>query len=120
MMVPTRPVKGEPGVATTSEGSRYRILRHLASGGMGEVFLAESVGAHGVSRRVAIKRILPRADERGVPLFVEEARTALALSHASIVQVFDFGVLGDDHVLVMEYVDGVDLAHLLEALPGTR
>ena len=113
------PVKGEPGGATV-EGGRYRILRHVASGGMGEVFLAESVGAHGVSKRVAIKRIIPRADGRGVPLFVEEARTAFALSHASIVQVFDFGLLGQDHVLVMEYVDGVDLARLLEAQPDTR
>ncbi|MBI2896908.1 MAG: serine/threonine protein kinase [Deltaproteobacteria bacterium] len=108
----------EPGAQAAA--GRYRILRRLASGGMGEVFLAESLGAHGVVKRVAIKRILPRAGDRGKTLFVEEARTALALSHANIVQVFDFGVLGDEHVLVMEYVDGVDLQRLLGTMPSER
>jgi len=66
---------------------------------------------------LAIKRILPAlaADEEFVKRFIEEAKLAVELSHANIVQVFDFGRFGGSLYIAMEYVDGTDLATLLRA-----
>ena len=86
----------------------YQIERRLAAGGMAEVFVARREGLHGFSKRVALKRILPQfsSDPDFVWMFIDEARLAAMLEHPNIVQVFDFGTLGDDLVLVMELVDG--------------
>lgn len=98
--------------------SKYVIddARCLGSGGMGEVFAGRIIGLEGVSHPVAIKRIRPDhiADERYRAMFVTEARLAARLSHTNLVKVFD---LGQDEAgrlfLVMELVEGVDLARLL-------
>ena len=95
----------------------YRIERRLATGGMAEVYVARREGLHGFSKRVALKRILPQfsADPDFVWMFIDEARLAARLEHPNIVQVFDFGNLGDDLVLVMELVDGTNVSRLLRA-----
>ncbi|MEZ4287105.1 MAG: serine/threonine-protein kinase [Polyangiales bacterium] len=95
----------------------YSIERRLATGGMAEVFVAQRQGMHGFSKRVAIKRILPQfaEDPDFVWMFIDEARLAARLEHPNIVQVFDFGRLGDDLVLVMEFVDGANVSRLLRA-----
>ena len=48
-----------------------------------------------------------------VERFRREALTAAALSHPNIAQVYDYGVDGDSHFIVMEYAEGQDLAHLI-------
>jgi serine/threonine protein kinase len=73
---------------------RYRLLERLGQGGMAEVFKAKSYGVEGFEKVVVIKRILPdlaQSDEF-VELFIHEAKLAVRLSHANIVQVFDLGI----------------------------
>ncbi|MDB4973722.1 MAG: serine/threonine protein kinase [Myxococcaceae bacterium] len=94
---------------------RYRVVRMLAEGGMGRVYLAEqSVGT--VIRRVAIK-VLRRqlgSDKQLVSRFAREAETLVRLTHPNTVQLFDFGALPDGTLaLVMEYVEGHSLAREL-------
>jgi tRNA A-37 threonylcarbamoyl transferase component Bud32 len=94
---------------------RYELLRRLARGGMADVYLARRRAAAGVEKRLVIKRIRRElaADPRFVQLFVREARLTVGLAHANIVPVFDFGRIGDELFLAMEYVDGRDLAAAL-------
>ncbi|MBW2213812.1 MAG: protein kinase [Deltaproteobacteria bacterium] len=82
---------------------------------MAEIFVARREGLHGFSKRVALKRILPQfsSDPDFVWMFIDEARLAALLEHPNIVQVFDFGTMGDDLVLVMELVDGSNVSRVL-------
>jgi eukaryotic-like serine/threonine-protein kinase len=87
---------------------------------MGEVFRATVMGAEGFERPVAIKRMWPAisSDARFAAMFVNEARISALLQHANIVQVLDFDRDEDGRLfLVMELVDGVDLATLMRRGP---
>jgi eukaryotic-like serine/threonine-protein kinase len=97
---------------------RYRVLEKLASGGMAEVFRAESAGLEGFKKQVAIKRVLPHLSEKKkfISMFLDEARLSAHLSHSNCVQVFDIGVGDNAYFIVMEYVDGADLKAVLETL----
>jgi serine/threonine protein kinase len=104
----------------SSVASRYRLGERLGSGGMAEVFRATMIGAERFERTVAIKRILPELarQEWFVKLFVQEAHAIAQMSHPNIVSVLDFerdpaGQL----LLVLEFVDGVDLNRLLQSGP---
>ena len=104
---------------------RYRLLERLGQGGMAEVFKAKSYGVEGFEKVIVIKRILPElAESKGfVDLFIHEAKLAVRLSHANIVQVFDLGIApgpvvdetkrADVYYMAMEFVHGLDLASLL-------
>ena len=94
---------------------RYDVLDRIAVGGMAEVFLAKAYGAHGFEKTIAIKRILPElaSDPEFAARFIAEAKVAVRLSHANVVQVFDFGRIGESLFIAMEFVDGLDLAALL-------
>jgi serine/threonine protein kinase len=94
---------------------RYDVLDRIAVGGMAEVFLAKAYGAHGFEKTIAIKRILPELarDPEFAARFIAEAKVAVKLSHANVVQVFDFGRIGESLFIAMEYVDGLDLALFL-------
>ena len=97
---------------------RYRVIERLASGGMAEVFLAESAGIEGFKKQVAIKRVLPHLSEkkRFIAMFLDEARLSAHLSHSNVAQVFDIGVGDNAYFIVMEYVDGADLKGVIEYL----
>src|SRR6187431_2880805 len=97
---------------------RYRVIERLASGGMAEVFLAESAGIEGFKKQVAIKRVLPHLSEkkRFIAMFLDEARLSAQLSHSNVVQVFDIGIGDNAYFIVMEYVDGADLKGVVEFL----
>lgn len=99
---------------------RYRVLERLASGGMAEVFIAESAGIEGFKKQVAIKRVLPHLSEkkRFIAMFLDEARLSARLSHSNIVQVFDIGVGDNAYFIVMEHVDGADLKGVVEYMRG--
>src|SRR5262245_10834157 len=107
------------GMLPSSERSlhRYELVERIAVGGMAEVFRAKAFGAHGFEKNLAIKRILPELaeDPEFVERFIAEAKLAVALGHANIVQVLDFGRVGGSLFIAMEYVDGPDLAQLLRA-----
>ncbi|MBE0477184.1 MAG: serine/threonine protein kinase [Coriobacteriia bacterium] len=94
---------------------RYRPLAELGSGGHGEVVLAYDTK---MARRVAIKRLRLPVDGTGRPsrqAGLAEARTAAMLNHPHIVTVHEWDTDADEAFLIMEHVDGVSLADLLEA-----
>src|SRR5579859_908014 len=104
---------------------RYRLLERLGQGGMAEVFKAKSFGVEGFEKVLVIKRILPdlaRSPEF-VDMFIHEAKLAVRLSHANVVQVFDLGKApgdvapggrpSDAYYIAMEFVHGLDLASAL-------
>jgi len=101
---------------------RYDVLDRIAVGGMAEVFLAKAYGAHGFEKTLAIKRILPElaSDPEFAARFIAEAKVAVRLSHANVVQVFDFGRIGESLFIAMEFVDGLDLAAMLRKFKDDR
>ncbi|WNG40377.1 protein kinase [Archangium violaceum] len=90
---------------------RYTLLTQLATGGMGEIFLARLEGVQGFEKLCVIKKILPQLaeDPEFVERFVGEARTLVKLSHGSIAQVLDMGLHEGEAYMALEYVDGKDL-----------
>ncbi len=96
----------------------YKLIRRVAGGGMGEVYLAVLQREGGFEKTLALKTILPslasKADFAG--LFETEAAMAAMLNHVNIVQVFDHGCIDGRSFLTMEYVEGPDLASLITAL----
>ncbi|MDW8246300.1 MAG: serine/threonine-protein kinase [Sandaracinaceae bacterium] len=95
----------------------YLILEPLGQGGMAYVYRAERIGAAGFRKEVAIKRILPQFQNNQVLIerFAAEARTSARLDHPNIVQVLDFG-LNPEPYIVLEFIDGVSLALLMQRL----
>lgn len=83
---------------------------------MAEVFLARTSVAQGLAKDLVIKKIHPAyaSTREFVSMFVAEAKIALGLNHPNIVQVFDFGQVGDTFFLAMEYIDGIDVLRLLQ------
>jgi serine/threonine protein kinase len=94
---------------------KYQLLKRLARGGMGEVWKARSHGVEGFEKILVIKRIFPALSEnqRFVELFIEEAKTAVMLTHANVAQVFDLGMTDGTYFIAMEYVKGPDLGAVL-------
>src|SRR3954463_14355683 len=94
---------------------RYELLARLATGGMGEIFLARLEGAAGVEKMFVVKRILPHLadDLRFRQMLIAEARLASKLSHANICQVYELGETDGQLYIVMEYLEGVTLLPLL-------
>ncbi len=90
---------------------RYRIVRELARGGMGAIYLARSEGAASFTRPVVIKRMLPEfvGDDAAARMFKREARIMALLRHPGIVSVYDFGREEHSYLLVMDYVHGFHL-----------
>jgi serine/threonine protein kinase/tetratricopeptide (TPR) repeat protein len=101
---------------------RYSLIRRIGTGGMAEVFLARTAVAQGLAKTLVIKKIHPAfaRSRQFVSMFVDEAKIALGLNHPNIVQVFDFGAVGDTYFLAMEHVDGLDLLRLLQELIAQR
>ena len=97
---------------------RYRIVRELAKGGIGVVYLARVEGAVGFVKPVVVKLLLPEhtEDDRIVSMFVREARILSQLRHPSLVDVLEFGEQDGGYVLVLEYVRGYHLGLWLRYL----
>jgi eukaryotic-like serine/threonine-protein kinase len=97
---------------------KYHLLERLGRGGMAEVWKAKALGPMGYARKLVVKRILPElaCDEEFVRMFVEEARLSASLNHGNIVQVYEFGEVGGEYYLAMEWVHGRDLNTLLRQM----
>ncbi len=95
---------------------RYRVTKLLGEGGMGKVYLAEQkMGT--ATRNVAIKTLHTELinDAQLVARFHRECETVIDLHHPNTVQFYDFGELEDKTLfIVMEYIQGEDLAHTLQ------
>ena len=100
----------------TESQQRYRVVEKLESGGMAEVFRAESEGLQGFRKQVAIKRVLPHlsSKKKFISMFLDEARLSAQLSHSNCVQVFDIGGGDNAFFIVMEFVDGANLKAIIE------
>jgi len=101
-------------VADRVLSERYRIVRHLARGGMAEVYLARD---QLLDRPVAVKLLFPELaqDPNFVERFRREARAAAGLNHHNIVSVYDFGEDEGSYFIVMEYVEGTTLRDIIRA-----
>ncbi|MBI2896779.1 MAG: serine/threonine protein kinase [Deltaproteobacteria bacterium] len=94
---------------------RYRILAHIADGGMAAVYLAERDGPGRFRKQVALKvihRHLMR-DRSFVQMFADEAQIAARLHHPNIVQTFDLVQTNEHLAIAMEYVPGLPASVLL-------
>src|SRR3954464_8357306 len=97
---------------------KYLLLERLATGGMAEVYRAKASGAGGFEKQLAIKRILPNysQNEEFQRMFEYEARLSSMLTHANIVQVYDFVKSGETYLLALEYVDGKNLRQFVNKI----
>lgn len=96
---------------------RYEMVRHIARGGMAQVYLAKDLL---LDRPVALKVLFPELsiDLAFVERFRREAKAAANLSHPNIVSVYDWGQGDSTYFIVMEYVDGPTLSSLLKTKTG--
>ena len=103
------------GVQEPARLGRYELLARLATGGMGEIFLARLEGAAGFEKLFVVKRILPHLadDPRFRTMLIAEARIASKLSHANICQVYELGETDGQLYIVMEYLEGITVLPLL-------
>src|SRR5262245_42073664 len=93
----------------------YRLLSQIAVGGMAEIYAAKTNGVGGFEKLVALKVIHPNFSEDPdfVQMLVDEAKLAVQLTHANIVQTFDLGKIDRQYYIAMELIDGIDLYKLL-------
>ena len=91
----------------------YDQIHKMAIGGMAEVYLGRQKN---LDRPVAIKRIRPeyRANRDLQERFRREARVSANLLHQNLAHVYDYRKVGEDAYIIMEYIDGFDLAEILE------
>jgi len=97
-------------------GNRYRLVKQIAVGGMGEVWEGYD---ESLARPVAVKVLKPEfaGDQGFLDRFRTEARNSAALGHGNIAQLFDYGEQEGTPYLVMELVPGEPLSDLLEREP---
>lgn len=95
---------------------KYTLVRHLATGGMAEIWLAEQAGPGGFAKELVIKQILPHLaqDDQFTRMFLDEARLAAQLSHPKIAQIYELGETDGQYFIAMEFIDGVDLSDVIE------
>ena len=90
----------------------YRVLKKIATGGMGSVYLAEQQGAESFRKITAIKTIKREylKNKENVELFVGEAKLVADLIHENILQVYQLGQTKGIYYIVMEYAHGKNLS----------
>ena len=103
------------GAQVKTRLGRYELLARLATGGMGEIFLARLEGAEGFEKLYVVKRILPHLadDARFRQMLIAEARIASRIAHPNICQVYELGETDGQLYIVMEYLEGITMLPLL-------
>lgn len=106
----TQPAAAE--TVSVQQVGPYQILGHLGRGGMGTVYRAR----HRELDKVVALKVLPadRVDEVAVARFRNEMRAAGRLGHPNIVAATDAGRVDGTYYLAMDFVDGLDLARVVE------
>ena len=95
---------------------KYVLEREIGAGGMARVYQATLRGAGGFEKRLVVKQIRAElaSDSAFVKRFVEEAKTAVELSHTNIVPVYELGVEQGVYYIAMELCEGATLSQILE------
>ena len=97
----------------------YQLLEELGRGGMGRVYKAR----HTKLDRVVAVKVLPRGrvgDRQAIARFEREMKAVGQLAHPNIVQAYDAREIDDVPVLIMEFVDGLDLAEIVHRLAAGK
>ena len=110
------PSLNKPESFVGSQVGRYTVVRHLASGGMAELFIAKQEAMGGFEKPVVLKLLQPRYAEnpRVVSMFLDEARLAAKLNHPSIVHLYDVADEGGMKYIAMEYIHGETAADIVK------
>jgi serine/threonine protein kinase len=95
---------------------RFGLIRELARGGMGQVFLARDTK---LGRKVAIKFLLQK-DPVIAQRFLVEARATARCTHENIISIYEVGEYEGLPYMVLEYLEGKTLSQVLEGKPGPR
>src|SRR3954464_16077875 len=107
------PLSQPPSLVGQILDGRYRIVRKLGEGGMGEVYAAEHIH---IEKRFAIKLLRPEivSNPEAVTRFRQEARSSSSIGHRNIIAVEDFGQLQDGRIyMCMELLNGAALNDMI-------
>jgi serine/threonine protein kinase len=107
---------GPIDLADNTQIGRFGLIRELARGGMGQVFLARDTQ---LGRKVAIKFLL-RDDPEFVSRFLIEARATARCTHENIVTIYEVGEHAGLPYMVLEYLEGKTLSEVLKSKPTAR
>jgi len=100
---------------------KYVLLKPLAKGGMGEIYLAAGGEVGGFEKLCVIKKVITeKADRTKANRFLDEAKVVLRLSHSALVNTFDAGEVNGEFYIAMELVEGKDLREVWNRCVRTR
>ncbi len=89
----------------------YKILKSIGKGGMAHIYTAVQGS---LDRIVVIKQLMKNLDGEAQARFKREARVCANLNHRNIVEIYDYFREGGEQYLVMEYIEGMSLADIIE------
>src|SRR5687768_800325 len=118
-MLPADPLRH----AVRGRLGRFELVRHLAAGGMANVYLARVSGIGGFQRHVVLKTLEDDTvtDDASIAMFLDEARLIAMLHHRHVAQVFDVGRADDGtYFIAMEYVHGETVRKILATADERR
>jgi serine/threonine protein kinase len=99
---------------------KYVLLKPMARGGMGEIYLA-ATGEAGFQKFCVIKKIIAeRSDRAKANRFLDEAKVVLRLTHANLVPTFDAGEIDGEFYIAMDLIEGKDLREIWNRCVRTR
>ncbi|MHB8876073.1 MAG: serine/threonine protein kinase [Myxococcaceae bacterium] len=107
----------EPSPQAPIPFGRYKLMRRIGAGGMGEVFLArEESGPQ--PRACVVKKVLPNLSENRafVGRFLDESKVVVRLKHPNIARVYAMGEVKGEYFLAMEYVQGKTVSRFAKRL----
>jgi serine/threonine protein kinase/tetratricopeptide (TPR) repeat protein len=103
-----------------SKFGKYILLKPMARGGMGEIYLA-ATGEIGFQKFCVIKKVIAEKSDRvKANRFLDEAKVVLRLAHANLVPTFDAGEVDGEFFIAMELVEGKDLREIWNRCVRTR
>ncbi len=102
--------------------SQFDIVKRIGAGGMAEVFLVSMAQGPLAGRQFALKRLLPQllGDDKAVQGFLQEGSLLVYLRHPNVVSVYEMIDYQGTPAMVMEYVEGCDVAQLLRRCRAKR